>query len=526
MKQLTGIDASFIHLERDKNKFQVGTLLFYDASTAKNSFVRFKDILKTFDSRIDKNSLLRKKLQMVPLSLDHPYWVKDPDFDIEDHVRHVALPKPGDWRQLCILVARLHDRPLDFARPLWEAYVIEGLDNVEGIPQGGFAIYFKLHHASIDGVGGNDLVTAIHDLVPFPRKSGNARQALSERIETKTESPGNVKMLARAYVNFLRQPGRVFDLVQTIGPAWSRLRKGKREKLFAPLGPSEHTRFNGHISGHMVLDAAIFDFAELREIKNAVEGITVNDVMLAIVSGAMQNYLSAKNETPVKDISAGVPINIRPFIEGAKETDSSNLVSVCKVSLKNTIKDPMDRLKAIHESAVASKAYTHAMGAKTMLEVSRVMPALLTSLAARALPALMTGGVPAVNLVVTNVPGSQVPLYMGGARLAGMCNIGILIEGMGLFHAVSSYCGTATVSFQACRKIMPDPEFYKECIVDSFNELKNAARASSKKRKPVAKAAPNAPRRAADKSAARASSKKTKPVAKASLRRAAAKIKR
>ena len=225
MKQLTGIDASFIHLERDKNKFQVGTLLFYDASTAKNSFVRFKDILKTFDSRIDKNSLLRKKLQMVPLSLDHPYWVKDPDFDIEDHVRHVALPKPGDWRQLCILVARLHDRPMDFARPLWEAYVIEGLDNVEGITKGGFAIYFKLHHASIDGVSGNDLVTAIHDLEPFPRKSRNARQALSDGIATETETPGNVKMLARAYVNFLRQPGRVLDLTQTIVPAWSRLRR-------------------------------------------------------------------------------------------------------------------------------------------------------------------------------------------------------------------------------------------------------------------------------------------------------------
>jgi diacylglycerol O-acyltransferase / wax synthase len=488
MKQLAGLDAGFVHLERGKNKFQVGTLLFYDVSTARDSFVRFKDILNTFEKRISRDSLLRKKLKMVPFNLDHPYWVNDPDFDIEYHVRHIALPKPGDWRQLCILIARMHARKLDFDKPLWEAYVIEGLDNVEGIPPGGFAIYFKLHHAAIDGIGGNDLVTAIHDLKPFPEAS---KIKVSDIPVRYSDEPGNIEILARAYLNFLRQPTRMFELGKTLIPAFRRIQKAREEKAFHSLGPGEYTRFNGRITNNMVFDAAIFDFSHLKEIKDSVPDVTVNDVMLAIVSGAMQAYLAGKKETPKKDLSVGMPINIRPFIDSATAGDSSNLVSVSKVNLHSSISRPLERLQAIHTSAVESKAYQNAMGAKVMLEVGRSTPALLASLAARALPNIVVSDEPMVNTVVTNVPGSQEPLYMGGARLAGMCNIGLLVEGMGLFHAVSSYCGTATVSFQADRKMMPDPENYKDCVIAAFNELLEAARAKKKFQQPARK-----PRRA------------------------------
>jgi diacylglycerol O-acyltransferase / wax synthase len=488
MKQLGGLDAGFIHLERGKTRFQVGTLLFYDVSTAKNKFVRFKDILHTFDSRIPQDSLLRKKLKQVPLNLDHPYWVNDPDFDIEHHVRHIALPKPGDWRQLCILIARMHARKLDFDKPLWEAYVIEGLDNIEGLPKGGFAIYFKIHHAAIDGVGGNDLVTSIHDLEPFPKSK---KLTPSDTPVSYNDEPGNVEMFARAYINLLRQPTRMFELGKTLVPAFRRIQKAREEKAFTPLGPGEYTRFNDHITGNIVFDAAIFDFAELKEIKNAVPDATVNDVMLAIVSGALKAYLSGLNEKPKKDLSAAMPINIRPLIDNVSANDSSNLVSAAKVSLKNTVTRPLDRLAAIHQSAVEGKAYQNAMGAKVMLEIGRSTPALLASLAARALPNMVGSDEPMVNTVVSNVPGSQVPLYTGGAKLAGMCNIGAAVDGMSLFHGVSSYCGTATISFQADRKAMPDPETYRVCLEESFNELLEAARGKKKFQKPAQK-----PRRA------------------------------
>jgi len=470
MKQLTGIDASFVHLEGTRTHFQVGTLLFYDVSSAKNSFVRFKDILATFEDRVGRQSLLRKKLQTVPLNLDHPYWVDDPDFDIEHHVRHIALPKPGDWRQLCIQVARIHARPLDMNKPLWEVYVIEGVDNVEGLPKGGFALYVKLHHASIDGVAGNELVSAIHDLKPFPR-----RKKEKDGSEPLFRAPGNVEMLARAYKNLLLQPRRVIGLASRAVPAWQRIRAGRRNRDFTALRPSEQTRFNNRASGHLVMDAAIFQLDDMKRVKNAFHGVTINDVMLATVSGAMQKYLAVKGETPEADLSAGMPINIRPMLENQDYSDTSNLVTVAKVNLNNTVEDAAERLKAIHQSAKESKAYQDALGADVMLEISKSLPALLTSMAARAVPSLLTSVDPVVNTVVTNVPGSQVPLYMGGAKLAGMCNIGIVLDGLGLFHAVSSYCGTATVSFQACREAMPDPEFYRQCLAESFADLKKAA---------------------------------------------------
>ena len=468
MNQLEGMDANFIHLDGPRTPLQVGTLLFYDVSTAKNSFVRFKDILATFEDRVGKQSVLRKKLRKVPFDLDHPYWVDDVDFNIEHHIRHIALPKPGDWRQLCIQVARLHARPLDMARPLWEVYVIEGLDNIEGLPKGGFALYVKLHHASIDGVAGNELVTAIHDLEPFPK----APEDEDREPRVVARGPSDFEILARGYVNLWRQPRRVFDLASRAVPAWRRLRKGREEKRFTPLGPPLPTPLNGRVSGHLVMDAAIFRLDDLKQVKNAFEGVTINDVMLAIVSGAMQKYLIHRGESPEGNLSAGMPINIRPMLDKPDYADASNLVSVVKVSLQNLVEDPAERILAIHRSANESKAYQDALGVEVMLEVSKSMPALLTSLASRALPSLMTK---LVNTIVTNVPGSQVPLYMGGAKLAGMCNIGAVLDGLGLFHAVSSYCGTATVSFQACREAMPDPEFYRQCLQESFAELQKVA---------------------------------------------------
>ena len=475
MKQLAGLDAGFVHMEGPRTPFQVGTLLFYDVSTTKNNLVRFKDILTTFEARVGKQSILRKKLQRVPFNLDHPYWVDDLDFDIEYHVRHVALPKPGDWRQLCILVARMHARPLDMSRPLWEVYVIEGLDNIAELPKGGFALYVKLHHASIDGVAGDELVGAIHDLEPQPAQK-KAKDSMKVGL---SKGPGDIEMLTRAYFNLLRQPKRFFDLAGSAAPAWRRLRKGREEKRFTALGPSQNTRFNTRVSGHLVMDAAIFALDDLKLVKNAFDGVTINDVMLAIVSGAMHRYLVSHGEAPENDLSAGMPINIRAMLDKPDYSDTSNLVTVAKVNLHNLIEDPLEKLHAIHRSATESKAYQDALGVEVMLEVSKAMPALLTSLASRAIPSLMTSINPLVNTVVTNVPGSPVPLYMSGARLAGMCNMGIVLDGLGIFHAVSSYCGTATVSFQACRVAMPDPENYRICLQESFESMHSAVQLAS-----------------------------------------------
>ena len=169
--QMTSMDGTFLYTDTRNTPETIGNFGIYDPATAKDGFVRFKDILRTFETRLDRVPTFTKKIMRVPMDLDQPYWVEDDNFDLEYHVRHIALPKPGDWRQLQILIARLHSQPLDLDRPLWQSYVIEGLDGIEGLPKGCFAHYIKLHHAAVDGMGANQFVTSIHDHgAHFPRR--------------------------------------------------------------------------------------------------------------------------------------------------------------------------------------------------------------------------------------------------------------------------------------------------------------------------------------------------------------------
>jgi len=467
MQQLTGLDASFIYAETARSPMHIAPLLIYDVSTAPNGFVRFKDILRTFEERLDRSPIFRRRLASVPFNLDHPYWVEDDHFDLEFHVRHIALPKPGDWRQLCIQIARLHARPLDRARPLWEAYVIEGLDNVAGLPSGCFALFIKIHHACIDGASGVQIVNAIHDLSPEPPP------ARTERKTRPTEAaPGNLELLWNAYRANLRSPQKIARLIGEGIPAWQRVRTGERENRFHSLGEKERTRFNAAISSNRVFGAAVYDLREIRTIKAAVEGATVNDVILAIVGGALREYLASKGELPARSLVAGAPVNVRDD----SETDSGgNLVSMMSISLRSDIADHLERLRAVHEEALASKAYHNAVGARLMTDVASNLPSQVAALGLRAAAStgLMAGMKPVFNTVVTNVPGPQVPLYMGGAKLVKSLGAGPCMDGLGLFHPVTSYNGEIAISFQACRELMPDPEFYEQCLRDSFEAMRD-----------------------------------------------------
>ena len=169
MQQLSATDASFVYSETPRTPMHIGSVAIYDPSTAPGGFVRFKDILAFIESRLGAARAFRQRLIRVPMDLDHPYWIEDPEFDLEYHVRHIALPKPGDWRQLAIQTARIHARPLDLTKPAWEFTIVEGLDDIEGLPPGCFALISKIHHAAIDGMSGVELTSAIHDLDPEKR---------------------------------------------------------------------------------------------------------------------------------------------------------------------------------------------------------------------------------------------------------------------------------------------------------------------------------------------------------------------
>ena len=471
MKQMTGLDASFLYFERPRMPMHVGGLYIYDQSTAPGGQVRFKDILNFIEERVHLVRSFRQRSVPVPLNLDHPYWINDPEFNIEYHVRHMALPQPGDWRQLCILAARLFARPLDLTKPLWEFNVIEGLDNVPGVPKGSYALMTKVHHAAIDGVSGMEMTAAINSLHPDDPPPDGEKKWSPEAV------PSAASLIARAYGNNLRQPMKFADVVVRSVPALAQTAAGLgRGDFKRPAGGARvpRTRFNGTLSAHRVFEGRVFELDVVRDIKSRFQGATINDAILSIVGGGMRKYLESKNELPDDTLIAMAPISVRT---AGEKRDMGNQVSAMSVQLGTHVPDPLGRLEYAHESARNSKEFTNAIGARQLADYSKFIPAALTGLAARLYTGLgLANSInPMFNCVVTNVPGPQVPLYSTGARMVNQFGLGPIVDGMGLIHPILSYCGQITVSFTSDREMIPDPEFYADCIQESFDELQAAA---------------------------------------------------
>ena len=469
MQQLSAQDASFLYLETPKAPMHIGSFLVYDPSTAPGAFVRFKDILAHVESRLHLSRVFRQRLVHVPFNLDHPYWVDDEAFDLEFHVRHIAVPKPGDWRQLCIQAARLHARPLDLTRPLWEMYVIEGLDNVEGAPPGSFAVLTKTHHAIIDGASGAEIMSYLHDMEAEPLDKPVVQPWRGER------EPAPYELIMRTHFNNMTQPARFFEVLARSMPGMMKLGAGIGAQKIKPVGVVPRTRFNGKVTGHRVTDGRSFPIREIKAIKDVHAGATINDVVLTLIGGALRRYLDAKQELPKESMIAMAPVSVRGSDQGGS---AGNHVSGMLVALGTHIADPLERLGAVHDAAMNSKAMTAAIGARTMTDYSQFIPSSVAALAARMYTemGLSDYTTPMMNCVVTNVPGPQRPLFFAGAQAVKMVGLGPIQDGMALIHPVFSYCGEIAVSFTSCREVLPDPGFYSECIQASFEELREAAR--------------------------------------------------
>lgn len=466
MEQMTGQDASFFYGELPKTPMHIGGLSIYDPSTVDGEKQRFKDILTFIERRLHLAKTFRRKIVEVPFSLDHPYWVEDKDFDLEFHIRHIRLPEPGDWRQLCIQVARLHSRPLDLTKPPWEFTVIEGLDSVPGLPPGSYAMYSKIHHACIDGVSGSDIVEVLHGIEPYP-----GDPAPPEKPWRGEDTPHPLELMTRAQVNNMMQPFRFAEVMSRAWPAMGRFQQGVMQRQFEPTMTIPRTRFAGQVSAHRVFEGHTFDLAEIKVIKSMVEGATINDAILAICGGALRKYLESNEELPDASMVAMAPISVRTD-EGKGQM--GNQVAAMTVALGTDIADPLERLRAVHEASSRSKAMTQAVGAKLMTDFSQFIPSTTAAMATRLYTelGLSQSMGPAFNCVVTNVPGPQFPLYSAGARMVTHYGLGPIFDGMGLIFPVFSYCGQITVSFSSCRQMIPDPHFFEQCIEDAFLEMK------------------------------------------------------
>ena len=484
MQQLSAQDAQFLYMETNKSLSQVTSVAIFDPSTAPEGTVRFKQIIEHVRSRVHTSPIYKRRIYHVPLELDYPYWIDDEHFDIEYHIGHGRLPHPADWRQLCIHLARFHSRPLDMQRAPWEMYVIEGIDNVPNIPKGSYAIATKIHHAAADGMA---IVNFFGGLMDIDLK-GTPVMPMKQRVNTdRNEKPTPFQMSARGLFNGLRSPVKVAESLMKYAPNIVQtakdnfIEKQRDAKVSVPL-----TRFNLETSPHRVFDSTAFALVDFKPIRSTNKGTTINDIVLAICSGALRKYLGHHKELPSESLRSFVPVNVRAPKGSLKETEQpGNNISTMSPLLHTNIADPIERLMAIHAETKEQKAARKGISARLMTDVTRHIPASTQLLAARLMMRSEMAG-RMTNVCISNVPGPQVPVYMNGAKLVTQMGLGPLSDRMGLFIAVTSQNGFISFSATSCRRTMPDVDFFMECMRESFNELQVAtSELAAKKEKSI-----------------------------------------
>ena len=458
MRQLSGHNASFLYSDTAHANANATFVQIYDQSTAPGGTLRFKTILAHIESRLHRSPVFRSKLKRVPLELDYPYWVDDEHFDLEYHVRHIALPAPGDWRQFCIQASRIHARALDLNRPLWEIYVIEGLDAFDDLPKGSFALLTKIHHAAIQVERHHEIIEVLHDTTRRPPRAAPPAPWFPER------APGALALMARGAVHSMLPPRKLMAPLTRLAPAAMAFARDL-------LATDQHTttRFNSVVSPHRVFDTRRFAVGEFKRICALVPGATLNDAVLAVCAGGLRRYLGEHGELPDAELAALAPA---PGHEVGATSVQDSAAAWAQVQMGTHLADPVQRLAHIHQQTELAMVDTPTDTAAVDADDST--PAATLAVARRLFGrSSLAGGQgqhPAA-CTLTHVPGPKQPLYLSGARLTYFSAILPIADGMGLVFAVTQYDGRVVVSPTSCRELMPDPQAFTQCVRDSFQEL-------------------------------------------------------
>ena len=471
MNHLSGIDAAFLHLESPEMPMHVGSLHVLELLPGYGGDY-YEDVRECLAKRLHLADVFTRKLALMPFDLSNPVWVEDEDIDLEHHVRHITLPKPGSNSQLQQYVARLHSTLLDRSRPLWEFFVIDGLRSGE------VALYIKVHHARLDGQAGVALGRAILDTSPEGRPIKPPRA----RARRNQYQLGVAELLVAALGNTAEQ---VVKLVKAL-PAVTRAAKsvlwpepdenGKRPPILPRnldfLAP--RTSLNVAITNQRRFAARTVALAEVKEIAKR-SGVSLNDVVMGTVAGALRGYFVGHNELPAKALSAAVPVSLR----AAGDETANNQVSGVTITLATDVADPLQRLKVIAESSGRAKAL-----------IGRMKAAIPTDFPMLAAPWLMSGLAslygrsrlanvlpPLANVVISNVPGVQAQLYFAGAKVVSYYPVSIPAHGMALNVTVQSYNGRLDYGLIACRRALPDIAELADSLLAEHRKLLELARA-------------------------------------------------
>ena len=460
MDRLSGLDASFLYLETPAQLMHVCGLIVLDPSTMPSPYT-FELMQSEIDRRVKDVPAFTRKLRRVPLGLDHPIWVRDKQFDIERHVHRLALPQPGGYRELASLTAHLAALPLDRSRPLWEMWIIEGYDDDK------IVCFSKMHHATVDGVSGSNLISHLCALEPDAEPL-----ALGEEREHGRDA-GSRELLGRGLVSVGTRPLNAFRLLapsaQLVTKTVGRAREGTA--MAAPFS-APRTSFNGTITGHRSIGLADISLDDIKAIKKAT-GTTVNDVVLAVSGGALRAYLDERGELPDSSLLATVPVSVR---ESSQRSGGANKVSALFAKLGTDVEDPLERLRQMAEANKNAKDHHNAISADSLQDWAEFAAPRTFGLAVRAYAGLrMAEKHPVVhNLVISNVPGPPVPLYFMGARIDALYPLGPVFHGAGLNITVMSNDGAVHVGAIACRESMPDPDALVRHFPEELARLKKA----------------------------------------------------
>ena len=472
MQQLSGLDAAFLAMETSSVYGHVGSICVLDPATSPEPLT-LERLQGVIASRLHLVPPFRRRLAEVPFGFDQPYWIEDPDFDIEFHVRELALPAPGDDRQLAEQAARLHARPLDRRRPLWELYLISGLSG------GRMAIYSKVHHAAIDGVSGNDILAAVLDLTPEGRDLGEVPPWQCDAV------PGSIELLTRSLVSLAGQPVRavkvgaavvrslpglatsparpVLPLVERFLPRRSTSAVLSQTGLRAPRTP-----FNRPVGPHRRWAFRTLPLADVKAVKNAGGG-TVNDVVMALCAGALRRWLLDHESLPTGPLIAAVPVSVRTETQRGQ---GGNRVSTMIAPLATHLSDPAARLRHAQDAMRAAKDQHGALPATLLSDVTQfAMPALAGQAARLAARLRLLEWLSPFNLIISNVPGPAVPLYYAGARLLAYYPMSAIADGQGLNITVMSFESGMHFGLIADRELVPDVDRMAGYLVDELEAL-------------------------------------------------------
>lgn len=459
MQRLSGLDASFLYFETPSQLLHVTVLITVDPSSVPGGY-DFEKFKAELDRRIKYMPPLRRKLQDSVLNLDHPVWVEDKDFDIDKHVHRIAVPSPGGKKEFGDLAAHFAGIALDRKAPLWELWVMEGLEGGE------IGVLVKMHHSTVDGVSGANFITQLCSLTP------DSDLLEEKNLDVHAGGYGAVEVLLGGAMSTVAKPFQFLSLLphtMSLLPRWvMRARKG--EAMPAPFS-APRTRFNKTITGHRTIAFGATDLSRIKRVKKTF-GCTVNDIVLTLVASAMRKYLISKDELPGNSLVAMVPMSVH----GMSNRPGTNHVSGMFMSLATAQEDPVKRLRVIAKSTDVAKKHNDTIDADLLTDWAQFAAPSVFGAAVRTYSKLrLAEKHPTVhNLVISNVPGPDFPLYLLGAKITAMYPMGPVFHGAGLNLTVVSMDGTLYSGFIGCREIEADlwPLIdYMEEALQEYEEL-------------------------------------------------------